>query len=172
MQRVLIIGNCGAGKSTFARQLAQRTGLPLIHLDQAYWKPGWEEPDPDTWDKTLQEVVARPRWIMDGNYSSSFPVRFPRADTVIWIQANRWTCLARVVFRNAKYFRKTRPDMAPGCPERFSWSFLHYVLMGFKARKARIERALEQFSGDFYRLRTENERLAFFQAVQPPTPGL
>ncbi len=150
MERVLIIGNCGAGKSTFARQLAAQTSLPLIHLDQAYWQAGWTEPDPEAWEETLRGIVARPRWIMDGNYSGSFPIRFPRADTIIWLQANRWTCLARVLWRSFTYLGRTRPDMAPACPERISPSFLHYVLFGYDKRQARTLRALTRFEGQLH----------------------
>ena len=47
MQRVLVIGSPGAGKSTLSHQLAERTGLPLHHLDRMHWLPGWIERDRD-----------------------------------------------------------------------------------------------------------------------------
>src|SRR3989454_12597016 len=49
LKRVLVIGTGGSGKSTVARRLAQRTGLPLIHLDAHYWRPGWQPTPPDEW---------------------------------------------------------------------------------------------------------------------------
>ena len=53
MERVLILGSPGAGKSTFARRLAERSGLPLIHLDKHFWRPGWVEPAPEEWQRTF-----------------------------------------------------------------------------------------------------------------------
>ena len=46
MERILVLGPCGAGKSTPAVKLGAKLGLPVIHLDKEYWRPGWVEPDP------------------------------------------------------------------------------------------------------------------------------
>jgi hypothetical protein len=83
MRRVLVIGICGAGKSTFSRTLARKTGLPLIHLDKEYWKPGWTKTPRDLWRARVGELVAGDRWIIDGNYAGSLDLRLPRADTVV-----------------------------------------------------------------------------------------
>ena len=58
MQRVMVIGSPGAGKSTFARAIAERLGLPLIHLDAEYWQAGWVEPPADEWRGRVVELVA------------------------------------------------------------------------------------------------------------------
>ncbi len=71
MERVLVIGSPGAGKSTFATKLARRTGLPLIHLDQQYWRSGWVEPPKEEWLDKLGGLIAGRRWIMDGNYAKA-----------------------------------------------------------------------------------------------------
>lgn len=127
MQRVAIIGSCGAGKSTLAQQLGRRFGLNVIHLDQVYWQPGWIEPDPQTWRQQVKTLVAEPTWIMDGNYSGTFDLRLPIADLIIFLDFPRWRCLGRVLKRIWKYRGQTRPDMAPHCPERLNWQFLRYV---------------------------------------------
>lgn len=127
MKRVLIIGCSGAGKTTLALPLAVKTGLPLIHLDREYWRPRWVETPHDEWHAKVAELSARDSWIMEGNYSGTFPIRMPRADTIILVTRPRWLCLARAIWRGAKYFGRTRPDVAPGCPERFSLSFYKFV---------------------------------------------
>ncbi|MEQ9144101.1 MAG: AAA family ATPase [Parvibaculaceae bacterium] len=127
MKRVLVIGPSGAGKSTFAAGLAQKTGLPLIHLDTEYWNPGWVPTPDEDWLPRVEELAARDSWIMEGNYSSTFPVRMPRADTIFLVIRPRWLCLARALWRSTKHFGRTRPDLAPGCPERYNLEFLKWV---------------------------------------------
>lgn len=134
MRRVLIIGCCGAGKSTLARKLHELTDLPLTHLDQEYFFPGWEEPSKADWEQKVVQLVERPSWIIDGNYGSSMDLRIPKADTIIFMDFPRWTCLFRVMKRVVTQYGKVRPDSAPGCPERWDWDFMLYVYR-FKDRK-------------------------------------
>jgi energy-coupling factor transporter ATP-binding protein EcfA2 len=68
-QRIMVIGSGGAGKSTFARQLAALTGLPVIHLDRHYWRPGWERTPTAEWNGIVQALAAGASWIIDGNYT-------------------------------------------------------------------------------------------------------
>jgi adenylate kinase family enzyme len=127
MQRVLVIGISGAGKSTFARELAQRTGLPLIHLDREFWQPGWKiTPEPE-WRTKVAGLVAREAWIMDGGYSASLDLRLPRADTVIWFDYPRGRCLRRIAWRIATTYGRVRPDLGEGCPEKIDWEFFRWV---------------------------------------------
>jgi len=127
MQRVLIIGIPGAGKSTFARKLAAKTGLPLIHLDAEFWKPGWKVTERAEWRARLAKLAEREAWIMDGNYGASLELRLPRADTVMWFDYPRLVCLWRVLRRVATTYGRVRPDLAPGCPEQFDGEFLRFI---------------------------------------------
>jgi adenylate kinase family enzyme len=127
MQRVLIIGIPGAGKSTFARALAERTGLPLIHLDQEFWQPSWQTMPRTQWEAHVTDLVIRPTWIMDGNYDRSLPIRLPRADTVILFDMPRRRAVWRVARRIATNYGHVRPDMAPDCPEWIDWAFIRYI---------------------------------------------
>jgi adenylate kinase family enzyme len=127
MQRVLVIGISGAGKSTFARKLAARTGLPLIHLDSEFWKPGWRVTERGKWRDKVAKLVARDAWILDGNYGASLDLRLPRADTVMWFDYPGLVCVWRVLRRVATSYGRVRPDLAPGCPERFDREFLSFI---------------------------------------------
>ncbi len=127
MRRILVIGSPGAGKSVLARRLAERFDLPLIHLDREYFSPGWVEMPRALWRARVAELVRRPEWVMDGNYSSTFDLRVPRAEAVVWLDLPRLTCLARVIRRVLRYWGTTRPDLGPDCIERFDWSFLRFV---------------------------------------------
>jgi len=127
MKRVLVIGPSGAGKTTLATALAEKTCLPLIHLDTEYWRPGWVATPDEEWAPIVSELVARDSWIIEGNFSSTFPLRMPRADTIILVIRPRLSCLWRVFIRYLKYRGATRPDLADGCPEKFDPAFYKWI---------------------------------------------
>lgn len=127
MQRVLVIGAGGAGKSTFAARLAQHTGLPVIHLDREYWQSGWVEPSPETWKATIARLVAGERWILDGNFGGSLEARLAACDTVVFMDMPRLQCVWRVFVRRLRHRGRTRPDMTPGCDEKLSLDFLWWI---------------------------------------------
>src|SRR5687767_8178275 len=81
--RVMIVGNGGAGKSTLARALGERTGLPVVHLDALYWQPGWVEPPREEWRATQRQQLAGSDWIADGNYGGTMEERLRLADAVV-----------------------------------------------------------------------------------------
>lgn len=140
MERVAIVGSGGAGKSTWARALADRTGLPLTHLDRHFWRPGWEEMPRDEWRAFQQELVAEPRWILDGNYGGTMDIRLPAADTVFIFGIHHARCTASVIRRTLRDLGK--PTQADGCPERFKLDFLRYVWTYPKKARVRLDNHL------------------------------
>lgn len=107
MQRVMIIGCPGAGKSTFARALAEKTGLPLIYLDMIWHKPDRTHISRDEFDLRLAEILRGDSWILDGHYSRTLATRYAACDTVFWLDLPLSACLAGVRARIGKH----RPDM-------------------------------------------------------------
>ena len=99
VSRILVLGSPGAGKSTLAGRLAEVTGLPLHHLDDAYWGPMWTPSDPDDWERYQRELVGDNRWIIDGNHLPTLHLRAPRADAVVLVDATVPRCLLRVIRR-------------------------------------------------------------------------
>jgi hypothetical protein len=132
MRRVLIVGCPGAGKSTLAKELADITKLPVIHLDRHYWLAGWRRPDNESWQKTVEKLVSQPIWIMDGNYSGTLKQRLASADTLIHLDYPTLLCLWRVVRRTAVGWRKNRSNQfAPGCRNALIGpSFCLYSIIG------------------------------------------
>lgn len=148
MKRILILGCSGAGKSTLSRLLSKELDLPIIHLDQYYWKPNWVEPSKEEWQSKVEDLVTQDKWIMDGNYGGTLDIRLPRADTIIYLDVSTWTCLVRVTKRIFKYWGKVRPDMTEGCVERFDFEFFHYVLMYNLTRRKSLIKKLENLEKD------------------------
>jgi adenylate kinase family enzyme len=142
MQRVLVIGISGAGKSTLSRVLAERTGLPLIHLDKEYWRPGWTITPRAEWRPKVEELAARERWVMDGNFDSSLDLRLPRADTLIWFDYPTLLCLWRAMKRVARSYGMVRSDMGADCPERIDLDFLRYIWRFNRIQRPRILRQI------------------------------
>ena len=71
MRRIAIIGTGGAGKTTLALELGRRLGIPVVHLDRVFWRPGWVGPAADEWRETHRAALAADAWIADGNYGST-----------------------------------------------------------------------------------------------------
>ena len=63
INKIMVIGCCGAGKSTLAFQLAEHFDLPIFHLDQLYWKSGWVESERGEYMKEHKEIIQNPQWI-------------------------------------------------------------------------------------------------------------
>ena len=127
MERILVIGNCGSGKSTLSVTLGKKLGLPLVHLDRLWWYGSWQQRTREEFDLLLDEELQKEKWIIDGNFSRTLPHRLEYCDTVIWLDYNRLVCVAGWLKRLMWYRGKSRPDMGPGCGEKFDPEFLAWI---------------------------------------------
>ena len=92
-RRIMIIGSPGAGKSTFARKLRDKTGLPLYYLDMLFHNPDGTNVGREVFDKRLRQVAAQPAWIIDGNYQRTLPLRFEACTQVFFFDLPVEQCL-------------------------------------------------------------------------------
>jgi adenylate kinase family enzyme len=158
MNRILVIGNAGAGKSTFARHLGGKLGLPVIHLDSHFWRPGWQVPETSVWRQQLMALAASPAWVMDGNYINTFDIRMPCADSLVWLDHPRGTCMRRVLMRTIMGHGRTRSDVAEGCPDRFDAAFLRYVWNFPVNHRPRIVAGIAQFGSHLRAIQLASDR--------------
>jgi adenylate kinase family enzyme len=126
MDRIVVIGCGGSGKSVIARTLGDALGLPIVHLDGLYYDEEWNTLTPDDFAHSQYEVVAKPHWIIDGNYASTLPIRLAAADTVIFLDLGAATCLWGIARRRVRYGGGQHPDV--GVYDRINRHFLRYVI--------------------------------------------
>jgi adenylate kinase family enzyme len=140
----MVIGSGGAGKSTFARELAMRTGLPLIHLDLHYWKSGWVPTPRDEWAEHVRQLSSGDAWIIDGNYGGSLSIRVQRCDAIVFFDLPRLSCLRGILQRWLVHQFNPRPDLPKGCPEKMDMTFLRWVWNYPRDARARVVSALQE----------------------------
>ena len=92
-KKIMIIGSPGSGKSTFARKLRYKSGLPLFYLDMIKHKPDRTEILREEFNIKLAEIIKMPEWIIDGNYQRTLEVRMEKADTIILFDLPTEVCL-------------------------------------------------------------------------------
>lgn len=170
MERVAILGPGGAGKSVLAGELSRRTGLPVVYLDHLFWRAGWEPAPRERARRELQDVVASDRWIVDGNFlpePGDRDDRFDRADTVIFLDLPRRTCLRRVLWRVARDRGRRRPDLPEGAGEGFDIDLLRWIWRYPKADRPRVLTLLDSVSerADVHHLRSSADVEAFLKTV-------
>ncbi len=126
--KIAIIGNAGSGKSTLAIKLHEKLGLPLYHVDQYQWAPGWQRVDHAIVEKKHNELCDQNAWIIDGLGVKFFKHRIEKADVVIFLDVPTSTCLWRVVKRSFLNWGKVVPGTPEGCEQRvLSMRFVEFL---------------------------------------------
>ena len=125
MERIAIIGCGGSGTSTIARQLGRLLDLPLTHLDAIYYDQDWKPLPHDEFAAKQEKLVAGERWLIEGNYASTLPIRLAAADTVIFLDMPAATCLLGIVQRRWKY--RGGQHHQDGVFDRITWGFVTYI---------------------------------------------
>ena len=168
VNRIIVIGSAGSGKSTLSQKLGKVLSLPVVHLDRHYWRPNWLATPNEEWDEFLVEAASRDQWIMDGNYTRTLSIRLQAANAVVFMDMPRLLCIYRIIKRRIQYHGKTRPDLNEECPEKIDWAFFSWVWNFKKRSRPRIVDMLEQVKGnkEVVTLRTRKEVKAFIAELQ------
>ncbi len=143
MNKVLVIGCPGAGKSTFARALRDIEGLPLYYLDRIWHQPDGSHISREEFDRRLGEILIRDRWMIDGNYQRTLEQRLGRCDTVFLLDYPLPVCLAGAASR----IGKPREDM-PWIEREFDPEFRQWILDFPQKQLPQIYRLLEGCKDD------------------------
>jgi adenylate kinase family enzyme len=178
MRRVMVVGQPGSGKSTFARALGHRTGLPVIHIDHIHWQPGWVERPREEKTRLCREAEAREAWIFEGGHSATWGTRVARADLLVWLDRPVALRLWRVTRRMLRDLGRTRPGRPEGCPERLrNWpAFAAFIWRNRKVGRAAMARLAAGAPCRVVRLASDRDVAAFLKkepgARRPPDPRI
>ena len=163
MQRVIVIGCPGTGKTTFAVKLARRTELPLEHLDFYYHDDQYNyRHDRAAWRKKVAELSDFKDWIIEGNYKSTLDIRLPRADTVIYFDYPRRIAVWRALKRRLLNHRKSRPGMPSNWKEKITPEFARIVWQFNRKERPRIYDLINKYLGEKDVIIFQNPREAEF----------
>jgi adenylate kinase family enzyme len=150
VERVLVIGCSGGGKTTVAAKIADLHRLEFQSLDRdVRWLPGWVECDRTERRAIISDMVQRDRWVMDGSGASSFDLRLPRTGLVLWVRVPRRVALIGLLKRVSRFYGSVRPAMAEGCPEPLpDREFLSYIWNFEKKYAPLFVKQIERYGPD------------------------
>jgi adenylate kinase family enzyme len=157
MDRIAIIGCGGSGKTILARHLGSCLGLPVTNLDTLYYDDGWNPAPPEKFAAMQHELVTTDRWIIEGNYASTVPIRLARADTVIFLDLPARTCLRGIAQRRWRYRGGQHTD---GVYDRITWSFITYILGYRRSMRPRVNALLAEHGTHARYIRLTSRRQA------------
>jgi adenylate kinase family enzyme len=142
VDRIAIVGCGGSGKTHLATRLAALLNLPLTHLDGVYYDADWNPLPHEDFSAIQRELVSAPRWLIEGNYASTLPIRLAAADTVIFLDLPGITCLIGIIRRRLRY--RGGQHAQDGVYDRLSWNFVRYVWAYRKTMRPHVCRLLAE----------------------------
>ena len=164
MQKVMVIGCPGSGKSTFSRALHEITGLPVFHLDMLFWNADRTTVEKEVfWDR-LAEVIAKDSWIIDGNYGSTLELRMQACDTVVFLDYPLDVCMNGIMERRGK----ERPDMPWIEPEDdVDKEFIEFIKNYNSESRPEVMTLLERYADkNIIIFKSRNESEAFLKQLR------
>ena len=146
MNRIAIIGCGGSGKSHLSRELGAALGITPVHLDARYYDKDWNPLPKDEFATLQRDLVASPRWIIDGNYASSLAIRLEAADTVIFLDLPARACLRGIAQRRLRHGGGQHD--AIGVYDRITWNFVRYIAGYRRTMAPRVRTLIAAHAGD------------------------
>ena len=122
-RRINVTGNTGSGKTSLARRISHRLGIPHVELDAIRHGPDWTETPDEIFRDRVSLALSGEAWVVDGNYSVVRDVVWPQAQMIVWLDYPLRTAMWRLVWRTLRR-SFTREELWNGNRESFRKSFL------------------------------------------------
>jgi len=155
MDRIAVVGCGGSGKTVLARGLGDALRLPVTHLDAVYYDAARNPTPMDTFAAIQRGLVAADRWVIEGNYASTLPIRLARADTVVFLDLPARTCLWGIAQRRWRYRGGQHAD---GVHDRITRSFIAYVIGYRRSMRPRVDALVAQHAAAATMVRLTSRR--------------
>jgi len=123
MNKILVIGSPGAGKSVFSRELRDKLNIPLFYMDCLFWRENWTHVTNEELDQELNEIFKLDKYIIDGNFSRTLEMRFKEADTIFFLDISVDICLESEKIRRGT----KREDLPEYLEEKYDPEFIEYI---------------------------------------------
>jgi adenylate kinase family enzyme len=173
-RRINVVGTSGSGKTTVAAAIADRLGIPHIEMDAFFWQAEWGETPDEELLPRVDEATDGPAWVLDGNYSRTRPIVWPKADTIVWVDYSFPRVFGQLLSRTIRR-AATRKPMWGGCVESLRLSFfsrksiLLWCLQTYWRRKRNYPEIIarpEHAHLNVVRLRSPRETKAWLRSLE------
>ena len=157
MNKIIVIGCPGSGKSTFAKKLKKIKDVPLYHLDLIWNKPDKTTITRDEFDIELSKIFKEEEWIIDGNYQRTLERRIKEADTIFLLDYTLEVCLSGAINRVG-----IKRDDMPWVEEKLNEEFKQKILDFEKTKLPQIYSLLDKYKENkniiIFRTRDETDK--------------
>ena len=149
-RKIAIIGCAGSGKTWLTLKLQEKLQLPVYHLDEYHWLPGWHRVSEETFTQVHHDLCCKSSWILEGIYVRHMPERFEHADVIVFLDIPRYQCLFNVISRAIRFHDAIIPGVPSGCTQNiFSYKFVEFLgwIWNFPRRsKPKIQAMLDEYA--------------------------
>lgn len=176
ISRINVVGTSGSGKSTFCKKLSSLLQYPYIEMDKIFWGLDWTMPNDEEFFANLRRALDGPRWVLDGNYTRTTPIKWQNVDLVIWLDYSFPRTLFQAVRRAvARAWTQQELWEGTGNRESFRRSFLskESIIWWTITTHAKVRKKYESILLDpkfahitFVRLRNHSEAERFLAQIR------
>ena len=162
MEKIIVVGPSGSGKSYLSKRLSELLNIPLYHLDQIWWKEDKTHITRDEFDETLKFILSKDKWIIDGDYSRTYEMRMEACDTIVFLNFPLEECLLGVESRIGTH----REDI-PWVEDEFDPEFKEWIINWFSNALPKLQMLLDKYktSKNIIALKTRKEEECFLENI-------
>lgn len=163
MNKVLVVGISGTGKTRFSKILGEKLDLPVVHLDSIFWKENWVEEDEKIVREKIQKEINKNKWIIEGYIEPLSKERVEAADKVFYLDYAGLSALIGGLQRFLKHRKTPRPEMPAGNTDDLGYKFLRSLYN--RDERPEIEKAIHS-SSKVIRLHSRKEANNYLERLK------